>query len=201
MFLFLYFFQLLHSFLELLCSLRLAAKALFLTPFQVREVRTCVLSFIDKFYGHFRDSWMHDWSYGEINVDCVWCDWMFGLCVREQWRVLLFSPKRPISPKRDSQYSPIFASVSCRSGEELQLWVRARLAQARRSRLGESAWQRHCFIFEPSPRRRELAWARDTLAWARLFCLSERLGERTHRFCFSLLLWFDYYNVGCFGSV
>ena len=102
----------------------------------------------------------------------MWYDWLFGLYVREQWRILFFLPKRPVSPKRDLQYSPIFACASCHSSKELQLWARARLAQARRSRLSESDSASVSF-FSPrlgegsSPEREILSLERGSSAWAR----------------------------------
>jgi len=53
-------------------------------------------------------------------------------------------------------------------------------------------------LFKPSPRRREIAWARDSLAWARLLCLSKRLGENAPSSVFStILVWLIYF--GWFG--
>ena len=55
------------------------------------------------------------------------------------------------------------ANVSLRRGE---------------SHLSENACKATVLEVELSPRRGELAWARVLLAWARPFCLSEKLGER-----------------------
>jgi len=67
------------------------------------------------------------------------------------------------------------------------------------SRLSENAHRLLFLCVELLPRRRELAWARDPLAWARPFSLSKALGESAFWFGVSLVLeclaciWLDYY--------
>jgi len=74
--------------------------------------------------------------------------------------------------------SPKYFSMNGRPGDPLYF------LSERMSRLGEEglASENACKVpileVELSPRQRELAWARVLLAWARLFCLSEMLGEK-----------------------
>jgi len=59
---------------------------------------------------------------------------------------------------------------------ELSFWASERLAQAREVSPRWDPRELLFLLFEPSPRRRGLAWAKP-LAWARPFNLSEELGE------------------------
>ena len=76
-----------------------------------------------------------------------------------------------------SKGSPKPSRANGRSGDQLS-FERASVSLKRgESRLSENV-QRPLFqILELSPRRRELALARISLAWARPFSLSEELGE------------------------
>jgi len=93
-----------------------------------------------------------------------------------------------------SRYSPRPFHASGHSGDQLS-FERASVSLRRgESRLSENA-QRPLFLcVELSPRRRELAWARDPLAWVRAFNLSEELGKSAS--------WFDIFSVlGCLACI
>jgi len=93
-----------------------------------------------------------------------------------------------------SRDSPRSFDASGRSSDQLS-FERASVSLRR----GESHliknMQRPLFLcVELSPRRRELAWARDPLACARRFSLSEELGESAS--------WFDIFSVlGCLAWI
>jgi len=76
------------------------------------------------------------------------------------------------------------ANVSLRRGE---------------SRLSENACKATVLEVELSPRRRELAWARVLLAWARPFCLSEKLGEKVVGL--DVFLDFKCWQYACMGII
>jgi len=73
--------------------------------------------------------------------------------------------------------------VSRRSGDQLFFEQASVSLKGGESRLSENAQKPLFLIVELSPRRRELAWARVSLAWARPFSLSEDLGEVTLILC------------------
>jgi len=97
---------------------------------------------------------------------------------------------------RDS-HRPFHASG--RSGNRLS-FERASVSLKREESCLSENVQRSLFLrVELSPRWRELAWARDPLAWARPFSLSKELGESAFWFgVFPVLgclacIWLDYY--------
>jgi len=78
-----------------------------------------------------------------------------------------------------SRGSPRPSRVNGRPGDLLNFEQASVSLKRGESRQSENV-QRPLFqIHELSPRRRELAWARVSLAWARPFSLSEELGEDT----------------------
>jgi len=103
-----------------------------------------------------------------------------------------FRPGKLVSPKQEYQLLPRTCASYC-LGDELLFWARVHLAQARRSCLSERTWRPLFALFELSPRRKELAWAREPFRlsenWARM-CSSavfpSILGWLSH-------VWLDYY--------
>jgi len=97
--------------------------------------------------------------------------------------------------------SPRLFHASCRSGDQLCFERESVSPRRGESRLSENAQKPLFLCVELSPRWRELAWARDPLAWARPFSLSEGLGESAFWFdIFSVLgclacIWLDYYTM------
>jgi len=162
----------------LLPSVSRACRVVLLAYLQVREARTLLSGEMMVILMVFCD-----FSCLYV-VAIIWHDLCCCLgmnCIdssEEQWRSLLNSPKRAclaqagltgtrlcIFPRRVAQATHCTfgrANVSLRRGG---------------SRLSENARRVLILEVELSPRRRELAWARVFLAWARPFCLSEMLGE------------------------
>jgi len=90
-----------------------------------------------------------------------------------------------------------------RSGNQLNFeWANVSLRWGE-SRLSKNAHRALFLCVELSLRRRELAWARDPLTWARPFSLSEELDESASWFGASPVLrclaciWLDYCIMAC----
>jgi len=118
------------------------------------------------------------------NVLLHYLDWILGLL--REWTVTRADKLTQASLPRlgeMSRGSPRPFHVRGRSGDQLNFEQASVSLRRGESRLSENA-QRPLFLcVELSPRRRELAWVRDPLAWARPFSLSEELGESA--------FWFD----------
>jgi len=125
-------------------------------------------------------SWFLNWY---VDVD-AWNGWCCRWCVKiqllQERTVAMTDNLAQASLSRlgeVSKGSPKPSRANGRSGDQLS-FERASVSLKRgESRLSENV-QRPLFqILELSPRRRELALARISLAWARPFSLSEELGE------------------------
>ena len=121
------------------------------------------------------------WFYAMM-VYWMWCvlGKMLKLCVvvnpwfyaREHWRTLVFLPRRAsLAQARASRVSP-WSLCELSPRRRAPVLSKIHLAQARRTRLSERMWMLLVPLFELSPRRRELAWARETSR------LSEELGKK-----------------------
>jgi len=170
------------------CVLHACLPKPLLTHFQVREART---HSCNAFYGCFRSCAMNlwlIWCSGCLVGSSVW--FWFGLS----------GYRRETAARSDNlvQASPSRLGEMSRGSPKLFAW---RVAQATRSgferanvslrrgksRLSENTRRAPVLCVELSPRRRELAWARVVLAWARPFSLSDELGETA--------CWFDNFSI------
>jgi len=74
------------------------------------------------------------------------------------------------SPKRGREETLVLITLNLRLGEEIRVFERMGLAQARGARLSETTWCNHCFMLA------QASWTSlseaDDLAWARVSGLS-----------------------------
>jgi len=116
----------------------------------------------------------------------VWCELYCCLGVKLcwwQWRIVAESDElaQASLPRLGEIYrdSPKSFFTKGRPGDPLYFFGWANVSLRRGgSRLSDHARRVLMLEVELSPRRRELAWARVLLAWARPLCLSEMLGEK-----------------------
>jgi len=149
-------------------------------------------------FRYFRD-WMNCVRIWVVGNACLNCLGVCGWLLHERTVVstgFLAQASLPLLGEIN-RGSPRLFHMSCRSGDQLCFERESVSLKRGESRLSENAQKSLFLCVELSPRRRELAWARDLLAWARPFSLSEEAERECVLVWYFLCSWmFGMYLIG-----